>query len=350
MVFLLGFLKLGKITTLILCNNSVQYKHVRLERLGSNRMKYIKDLREGDIISETYLCKEKRNLMTKAGNDYFSLSLQDKSGNLDGKVWKLHNGIEEFEAMEYIHVEGRIICFQGALQLNIERVRRSQEGEYDPADFVPSTNKNIEEMYSEILKYISRLQEPHLRKLAESFFVNDTAFIHKFKKHSAAKTVHHGFIGGLLEHTLSVVKLCDYFACQYPIINRDLLITAAMFHDIGKMEELSSFPENDYTDEGQLLGHIFIGAEILGNRIQAIPGFPKHLALELRHCILSHHGELEYGSPKKPAIAEAFALNFADNADAKLQTMTEILQGADVKCDWIGYNRFFESNIRRTTI
>ena len=142
--------------------------------------------------------------------------------------------------------------------------------------------------------------------------------------------------------------MCDYFSKQYPALNRDLLLTAAMFHDIGKTKELSAFPENDYTDEGQLLGHIIIGVQMLEERIAAMPGFPKKLEHELIHCILAHHGELEYGSPKKPALIEALALNLADNADAKLETMTEILKGAGDNMGWLGYNRFMESNVRRT--
>jgi 3'-5' exoribonuclease len=312
-------------------------------------MRYIGDLRDGEMISETYLCKTKQTLKTKAGKNYYSLLLQDKTGTLDAKIWELSGGIDHFEAMEYIRVDGQVISFQGTLQLNVKRVRRSQEGEYDPVDFVPTTNKNIDEMYNELLKLISSIQQPHLKKLAESFFAEDKSFASGFKKHSAAKSVHHGFVGGLLEHTLSVAKLCDYYAKNYPLINRDLLITAAIFHDIGKMEELSSFPENDYTDEGQLLGHIYIGTEIIGSRIRTIPNFPVQLASELKHCILAHHGELEYGSPKKPAIIEALALNFADNTDAKLQTMTEILNAGDEKMTWLGLSRLFESNIRRTT-
>lgn len=311
-------------------------------------MRYINDLRDGEMISETYLCKTKQSLKTKAGKSYYSLLLQDKSGTLDGKVWELSQGIDHFESMEYIHVEGQVVNFQGAIQLNVKRVRRSHEGEYDPADFVPTSGKNINEMYSELLKYISKTKDNNLRKLLESFFVEDSDFADRFKKHSAAKSVHHSFVGGLLEHTLGVVRLCDYYADHYPLLNRDLLVAAAMFHDIGKMEELSRFPENDYTDDGQLLGHIYIGTEVISARIKTIPGFPPALASQLKHCILAHHGELEYGSPKKPAIIEALALNFADNTDAKLQTMTEFLNGGDEKATWLGMNRLFESNIRRT--
>ena len=192
------------------------------------------------------------------------------------------------------------------------------------------------------------MENTYLSKLLTDFFVEDTEFIKVFKGNSAAKTVHHGFIGGLLEHTLSVVRLCDYYTKAYPILNGDLLITAAMLHDIGKTKELSAFPVNDYTDDGQLLGHIMIGAEMIHDKAREIPGFPARLESELKHCILAHHGELEYGSPKKPALAEAVALNMADNTDAKMETLTEIFRAAGNNKDWLGFNRLFESNLRKT--
>ena len=202
-------------------------------------------------------------------------------------------------------------------------------------------------MYEEILEFIASFKNPFLKKLGEKFFKEDKEFIKSFKQSSAAKSVHHGFVGGLLEHTLSVVKLCEYYTKAYPILNRDLLLISALFHDIGKTRELSLFPENDYTEEGQLLGHIVIGSEMISEKIKEIPGFPPILAGEVKHCVLSHHGEYEYGSPKKPAIIEAMALNFADNTDAKIQTMKELLSASKEK-EWIGYNRFFETNLRRT--
>ena len=179
--------------------------------------------------------------------------------------------------------------------------------------------------------------------------MEDAEFERRFKFHSAAKAVHHGFVGGLLEHTLGVANNCDYFASVYPILNRDLLLAAAIFHDIGKLEELSTFPENDYTDAGQLLGHIMIGAEMVGARIRGIEGFPVRLGNELKHCILAHHGELEYGSPKKPALAEALALSFADNMDAKMETLKEIFSAIpENNTEWLGFNRLLDTNIRRT--
>jgi 3'-5' exoribonuclease len=312
-------------------------------------MKYIESYREGEKFAGTYLCKEKRELKTKAGKTYYSLLLQDKTGTADAKVWELTNGIDHFEPMDYIHCDGMVTSFQGSLQMNVSRIRVSQEGEYDPADYVPTTSKDINEMYTQLTAYVASVKEPHLKTLLEAFFVEDKDFVSRFKKHSAAKSVHHSFMGGLLEHTLSVANMCNYFAKAYPLLNRDLLLTAALFHDIGKMEELETFPQNDYSDNGQLLGHIYMGTEQISAGIAKIPGFPKKLASELKHCILAHHGKLEYGSPKVPALMEAMALNLADNADAKLQTMTEIFGAATVEEGWLGYNRLFESNLRRTT-
>lgn len=313
-------------------------------------MKYIETFREGMHISDVYLCKNKQIALTKAGKEYGNLVLQDKTGTVDAKIWDLGSpGVGNFETMDYVYVDADVTVFMGSNQMNVKRIRKADEGEYIASDYLPVSSKNVDEMYRELVALIAGIGNPYLKKLAESFFVDDMAFARAFRFHSAAKTVHHGFVGGLLEHTLSVTKMCDYFTGAYPMLNRDLLLTAAMFHDVGKTKELSVFPENDYTDEGQLLGHIIIGTEMVSERIKKIPGFPERLAVELKHCILSHHGELEYGSPKKPAILEALALNFADNADAKMETMIEVLKGAGDNTGWLGYNRLLETNIRKTS-
>lgn len=313
-------------------------------------MKYINMFREGNHVSEVYLCKNKQIQLTKNGKEYGNLVLQDKTGTIDGKIWDLGSpGIGNFETMDYVYIDADVTVFQGTNQLNIRRIRKATEEEYIPADYLPVSKKDIGKMYQELTAMIRTIKNPYLNKLASSYFIDDPEFAKAFQFHSAAKSVHHGFVGGLLEHTLSVAKLCDYYASYYPGINRDLLLTAAMFHDIGKTKELSVFPENDYTDDGQLLGHIIIGTEMVGERIRTIPGFPHRLAAELKHCILAHHGELEYGSPKKPALLEALALNFADNTDAKMETMLEALNAGGENAGWLGYNKFLESNIRKTT-
>ena len=273
-------------------------------------MKYISTLREGERINEIYLCKSKQAAMTKP---YDNVILQDKTGTLDAKIWDVGSvGIEEFEAMDYIAITGDITSFQGNLQCSIKRARKVGEGEYDPADYLPVSDKDIDAMYNELMGYIDSVKNQYLSKLLHSFFDNEE-FERRFKFHSAAKSVHHGFVGGLLE--------------------------------------LSTFPENDYTDAGQLLGHIMIGAEWVGDAIRTIDGFPVVLANELKHCILAHHGELEFGSPKKPALVEALALSFADNIDAKMETFRELLVNVpENDLDWQGYNRFMETNFRRTSV
>ena len=314
-------------------------------------MKFINELREGEKISGIYLCKHKQAAVTKNGKPYENLILQDKTGTIDGKIWEPNSlGIDEFDPLDYIDVVGDVTSFQGSLQVSIKRARKAGEGEYDPGNYLPVSDKNVDTMYQELLGCAAQVKNPYLHRLLMSFFEEDEEFVRAFKGNSAAKTVHHGFIGGLLEHTLSVTKLCQYYCKTYPILNQDLLLTSAMLHDIGKTKELSPFPKNDYTDDGQLLGHIMIGAEMVHDKAREIPGFPEKLESEVKHCILAHHGELEYGSPKKTALAEAVALNLADNTDAKMETLTEIFNGAGEQKDWLGYNRFFESNLRKSSL
>ena len=313
-------------------------------------MKYIKDYKDGDRVFDIYLCKHKVSAVTKNGKPYDSVILQDKTGTLDAKIWDPNNmGIADFDALDYIEVYGEITSFQGALQVNVKRIRKCQEGEYNPADYLPVSKYDIEEMYRELLGYISCTENTYLKQLLQEFFIKDEQFVKAFKQSSAAKSIHHGFVGGLLQHTLSVVKMCDYYCTLYPLLKKDLLLAAAMCHDIGKIREISLFPENDYTDDGQFLGHIVMGVEMVGEKIRQISGFPGILANELKHCILSHHGELEFGSPKKPAIMEAVALSYADNTDAKLQTFTEIMENTN-ETGWLGFNRLFESNLKGTRL
>jgi 3'-5' exoribonuclease len=313
-------------------------------------MKYIKDYKDGDRMFDVYFCKFKSSAVTKNGKNYDNVIIQDKTGTMDAKIWDPNNaGIADFDAMDYIEVYGDVTSFNGALQVNVKRVRKCALGEYDEKEYMPVSKKDIDEMYGELIKFIGSVKNTYLNTLLNNIFIKDTEFAERFKKASAAKSVHHGFIGGLLEHTLGVVKLCDYYCSQYPILNRDLLITAAICHDMGKTREISAFPINDYTDEGQFLGHIVMGSEMIGERARQIEGFPPMLEMELKHCLLSHHGEYEFGSPKKPAIIEAVALNFADNTDAKMETFKEILESTTEQ-GWLGFNRLFDSNVRGTQV
>ena len=311
-------------------------------------MKYIQELHDGEHVMGVYLCKQKSSAVTKNGKPYDNVIIQDKTGVIDCKIWDVGNaGICEFDALDYIDIVGEVSSFNGALQISIKRVRVADEGEYNPADYLPVSERNIDEMYKELTGYINGIDNHYLKTLLEDFFVRDEEFIKKFKKSSAAKSVHHCFIGGLLEHTVSVAALCKSYAEKYPILKKDLLVSAALLHDVGKVREFSSFPENDYTDEGNLLGHIVMGSEMVGEKTRMIDGFPVSLESELKHCILAHHGKLEYGSPKKPALVEAIALNYADDLDAKMETFKEILNST-TETGWLGFNRLFESNLRPT--
>jgi 3'-5' exoribonuclease len=319
-------------------------------------MRYIESFYDGLRVADTYLVKTKNQAVTKNGKEYLNVTLQDRTGQVDAKVWEPNSpGIAEFDVLDYVYVEGNVTVYNGTNQLSIQRLRVAKEGSYNPADYFPVSARPVEEMQQELKADIASVKNPYLHSVLQKIFVDDTAFYEEFCKHSAAKSVHHGFVGGLLEHTLSVTAICDYFSKHYPDLKRDLLITAALCHDIGKVTELTSFPRNDYSDEGQLIGHIVIGYQKVMNTIDTIPDFPKTLAAELGHCILAHHGELEYGSPKKPALMEAMALSFADNVDAKLETMREALHQADNagkgsdNGGWIGFNKLIDSNLRRTS-
>ena len=311
-------------------------------------MIYINTLREGDNISETYFCKDKVVAQSKAGKTYYSLKLQDRTGIVDAKVWDLSNAIEHFESMDYIRITGQVTSFNNSLQINVRQARKAAEGTYDIADYMPVSPYNIDEMYKDLLALIDTVKDPNLNGILRAFFVEDADFIKAFKKSSAAKAMHHSFIGGLLQHTLSVAQISDYVAGHYSIINRDLLVTAAICHDIGKVNELSSFPENDYTDVGNLVGQIVMGAMMVRGKAAKIEGMSVDTLNKLVHCILAHHGKLEYGSPEKPKIIEALALSFADDMDAKLQAFTEAVEGDQSGELWLPYNKMFESYIRKT--
>jgi 3'-5' exoribonuclease len=312
-------------------------------------MHYIKDFHEGERIREVYLCKNRTSAVTKNGKSYDTLSLQDRTGSIDGKIWEPDDpGIEDCDKLDYVEVTGEVTSFNGALQMKITRVRVAREGEYDPADYLPVSPRDNDEMYGELKALIASVKNPYYNALLTKLFVEDEDFVKVFRKSSAAKSVHHGYVGGLMEHTVSVAHLCEYYCKAYPILKHDLLITAALCHDIAKTKELSSFPENDYTDEGQLLGHIVMGAQMVGDLAAQIPDFPKVLLTQLQHCILAHHGKYEYGSPKLPALIEAVALNYADDTDAKMEIFKEILDNNPENKGWLGFNRMFESNLRAT--
>lgn len=311
-------------------------------------MRYLNEIKEGESVIGHYLCKSRQTLKSRAGKSYLSLKLQDKTGSVDAKVWDLTNDIKSFEENDFIKIDGTALVYQNDIQLNIKKIRKSMEGEYDPMDYIPSSEKNITEMYSQYLDYIKTIKNPFIKKLLEEILLNHPVISKQFSSHSAAKNIHHGYMGGLVEHSLSVVQICDFMSGRYKYVNRDILIASAMLHDVGKVLELSPFPTNDYTDDGQLLGHIYIGAELIGEAAEKIDHFPPQLESLLKHCILSHHGEYEYGAPILPKTIEAFILHSADNMDAKTKVIEEMIDNDNTQGNWVGYQKMLQRNIRKS--
>ena len=314
-------------------------------------MKHIAEINESDHIREIYLCKGVSSAVTKNGKEYLNVQLMDRTGTIDGKIWEPGDaGIDDFSKHDYVEVNADVNVWNNAKQLNIKRVRVAREGEYDPAEYLPVSPRDNEEMFKELLGFIDSVKDPHYNALLKKLFVEDEELSKKFRTCSAAKTVHHGFVGGLMQHTLGVAGVCDYISGKYEVLNRDLLITAALCHDIAKTKEFTAFPENDYTDDGQLLGHIVMGSEMVGAAAAQIEGFPHTHLSQLQHCILAHHGKYEFGSPKLPALVEAMALNLADEMDSKIEIFTELFENsADKKGQWLGTKKFLnDANVRST--
>lgn len=313
-------------------------------------MRYLNELGEDERVVEHYLCKQKQSLKSRAGKTYYSLKLQDKTGTIDAKVWDLTKDIQNFNENDHIKIDAIVTTFNNEYQLKVTKIRKSSEGEYDPADYIPSTSKDINTMYNEILSIVKNIENNDIKTLLNNILERPEIKL-SFKTHSAAKTMHHNYLGGLLEHTLSVTELSIKIAEHYgDWVNKDLIVCYAILHDIGKVKELSAFPENDYTDEGQLLGHLIIGVEMVAEECRKIEGFPKNTENLIKHGILSHHGKLEYGSPKLPVTIEAFIFHMVDEMDAKAKMIEDLLCVDNGQGLWVGYNRMLERNLRKTEI
>lgn len=313
-------------------------------------MIFIEEFKEGDVISGIYLCKSKQSSVTKTGKEYENVVLMDKTGSIDSKIWEPNSpGIRDFDANDFVVVKGVVTSYNKALQFKIDSARKAEQGEYDESYYMPVSRFDAEELLKDLFGLIDSVKNKYINRLLNMIFREDDAFTERFKTATAAKSVHHGFVSGLLEHTVSVAKLCAKICENYDYVNYDILVSGALLHDIGKTREISAFPQNDYTDEGNMIGHLVIGYGMVREKISQINGFPASLANQIEHLILSHHGELEYGSPKKPATIEALALAAADNLDAHLETMRELM---DVKNPntWLGFNKWLDTNIRRTEI
>jgi 3'-5' exoribonuclease len=304
---------------------------------------FINQLKKGQAIESIFLVKEKNLTRTKTGNLYLALRLSDRTGEVEGRVWE--NALDFgalFAKDDFIKVRAEVDEFQGTLQLRILKLRKGEETEVFIDDFLPRTPLDIEKMFSEVKAIASGVQQPHLQKLLEAFFA-DEDLVKKFKLAPAAKGVHHVYLGGLLEHTLSVVHLIQLIGPRYKGINLDLLITSGILHDIGKIAELSFDRAFDYTDPGRLLGHIVLTVEMVDQKIMSIPEFPATLAMLLKHNLLSHHGEYAFGSPKLPMTLEALLLHHVDDLDAKANIfLSWIEKEKEDPSRWTPYNKLFD--------
>ena len=304
---------------------------------------FVNELRKGQTVESIFLVKEKILTKTKAGNPYLSLKLADRTGEAEGRIWdNALDFLPLFEKDDFIKVRGEVDEFQGILQLRITKLRKCEDQEIQLGDYLPQSSRDIEKMLGELRKIASQIRQPFLSRLLEAFF-NDEALMKKFKTAPAAKAVHHVFLGGLLEHTLSVVQLVLLVGPRYKGIDQDLLLTGAIFHDLGKVSELSFDRAFDYTDPGRLLGHIILTVEMIDEKVRTIPDFPENLILALKHLILSHHGEYEFGSPKLPMTLEALLLHHIDDLDAKMNAvMAWIEKEKDSPSRWTSYHKLFD--------
>ena len=303
---------------------------------------FVRGLQEGDRVLEHFLVRRREVLTTSAGAPYLALLLGDKTGAVDGKVWDdAEQYTSVFQEGDYIKVDAFVELYRGKLQLNIKRLRRSEREEVSPGDFLPVSDRPREDMLRELGEWVGSVADPHLGRLLRLFF-DDEEFLERFAACPGAMTVHHAYIGGLLEHTLSVTRFCQYLAEQYAGTNRDLLVSMALLHDVGKTRELSWEPAFAYTDEGGLVGHIVLGLTMVKEGMKAVPDFPADLALVVEHMLISHQGELIYGAPKVPQTLEAAVLFYADNLDAKVQQVQAALAEVEGPSGWTAYHRRLE--------
>jgi 3'-5' exoribonuclease len=304
---------------------------------------YINEMNENDTVDTFFLVKEKSSGLTKTGSGYLKLLLSDRSGEMEARIWTSVDAlVHSFNKDDFVRTRGRVVSFQEHLQLNVTQIERVPDSSVLLADFFPVSERDVEEMFRSLTSARERVTNPHLNRLLTLFW-EDQAIIERFKTAPASKWLHHNYLGGLLEHTLSVVDLVFKVASHYEGLNLDLLLTGAILHDLAKVDELSYARSFDYSDEGRLLGHIVLGIERLEEKIRLIPGFPKDLSTVLKHLLLSHHGQHIWGSPKKPMTIEAVMLHHLDDMDAKINGIRQFLRNqVPENSRWSSYHRAFE--------
>jgi len=312
---------------------------------------YVKDLKEGLNVDSIFLCAHKALLFGKNNKSYINIKLIDKTGQVEARVWdKAELLTQNFEKHDYIRVLGRVVYYQDHLQLNVFEVASIDPAQIQPEDFLPRSKKEIPQMFQDLLKICREdMQNPWVRQLMLNI-LTDPGIESRFQIAPAAKTNHHAWVGGLLEHVLGLCQLAKLVLKQYPQINLDLVLAGMIMHDIGKIQEIDPERLFAYTDRGRLIGHLIIGVEILIRKAAEIPGFPDKILDHIEHIILSHHGRLEYGSPKRPKTLEAIVVSYLDDMDSKIQGFEDLLaRDAEGDPAWIPFNQLFQRPLYKRT-
>jgi 3'-5' exoribonuclease len=294
---------------------------------------------ENKVVTTSFVVSNKQIKSKKSGEPYLDLTLMDRTGTIQAKMW---DNVEEclytFEQDDVVKIKGLVNKYNQRWQLTVHKIRKMDEAEIEFSDYLPKTPKDIDELWRTLGEFVATIQEPHLRRLLE-LFMADPQVARAYRNAPAAKTMHHAFIGGLLDHVVSLFRSCDLVSRNYAFINRDLLLTGAFLHDIGKIQELSYARSFGYTTEGQLLGHLIIDLEMLHAKLAEIPGFPPQLKILVEHLIISHHGQYEFGSPKLPMFPEALMLHYLDDLDSKMESMrAQFERDAEMDSPWTAYN------------
>ncbi len=294
---------------------------------------------ENKVITSTFVVVSKQIKPKKTGEPYLALILGDRSGQLEAKMWdNVDDVLNAFDQDDFLKIKGLLNRYKNRFQITIHKLRKLGETEIEYSDYLPKTTKNIDELWQALTDFVASIQNPHLRALVQAF-MSDAQIAAAYRNAPAAKSLHHAYIGGLLDHVVSLFRSCDLMCRNYPQVNRDLLLTGVFLHDIGKIHELTYNRSFSYTTRGQLLGHMVIELEMLQEKIALVPGFPEELKTLVEHLIISHHGEYEFGSPKLPMFAEALMLHYLDDLDSKMEAMrAHFEREADMESPWTSYN------------
>ncbi len=302
---------------------------------------WISDIKQDDQVRGQYLVRVKRTASTKKGDPFLVITLADRTGEMEAKVWER---VEEFAPLfkegDVLEVEGYASSYRNQLQITLSELKSVTE-RCDPSLFLEIARKDVNKMTGSLREVLKNIKHTRIRTLVESFLA-DRQFMALFKQAPAAKNFHHSYVGGLLEHTLSVCETTRLVVDHYPELDGDLLLAGAFLHDIGKVRELRWDRQIDYTDEGRLIGHLTLGVTMIDQKLSCLPHFPEEIGLRLKHLVQSHHGEYEFGSPKRPKFLEAFALHLIDDLDAKMNGLTRLMEKDRQEGSWTEFNRLFE--------